>query len=413
MEIKHFWRKNWLPMTRLIPLLLLVALISSCKSSKLARSFSETEFRSTQFLETIPFEQQVNLLFIEVLVNGKKKRFMLDTGAPNVISQELADELSLPILHKARVKDSQGASQKLFFAQLDSLQVGTLTFYNSTAVIADLSVSPELSCLNVDGLLGSNVMREAIWQFDFEQQEIRVTDNLDSLAASDDPVAIPFYTPPQGTPVFDISIGQTQHKGIVVDLGSNGGVDIPLSNLQNLNRSLLLESHRGYGATQAGLYGSRADTTYRILTDSLSLDTFYFGPSLILFSGAGGNTIGNKFWNQFQVTIDWQQEVLLLEKNEAYQPPVFETFGFLQAFRDDQLLVGFVYEDSPASRAGLRVGDRLLFANGMDMINFRKSDYCRFFINRQLDEWKELDLLIEQNGTTRKVKLEKETWFNR
>ena len=73
------------------------------------------------------------------------------------------------------------------------------------------------------------------------------------------------------------------------------------------------------------------------------------------------------------------------------------------------MLVGFVWDGSPAAEAGLEVGERILFMNGIDCINITTSSYCRLVNGRFLeDQWERLNIILQKNGTTKKIDLSKE-----
>ena len=120
------------------------------------------------FKVEVPFEMKLGLIIIPAKVNGKEYDFILDTGAPNVITTEAAQELNLVQTSKSKATDSQGKKEDLGFLSLESVEIGGINFKNTGTAVADFSASPTLSCFQSSGLIGSNLMRNAIWQFDFE-----------------------------------------------------------------------------------------------------------------------------------------------------------------------------------------------------------------------------------------------------
>ena len=59
--------------------------------------------------------------------------------------------------------------EELEYVLLPKVTVGCVDFLNTGAAIADLKRSSVIACLNVDGIIGANLMQKAIWQIDYEK----------------------------------------------------------------------------------------------------------------------------------------------------------------------------------------------------------------------------------------------------
>ena len=149
----------------------LILLLTSCSSNKLFQLLHQGSIDQSVFEDEISFERPLNLIVIEVEFAGKTRRFLVDSGSPNLIDKSLAEELNLPIVLKRKVTDSNGKVAKLPFSTLDSLTIGSTTYYQTVAVVADLKSIPLLSCLEVDGFIGANLMRMGVWQIDYQQNK--------------------------------------------------------------------------------------------------------------------------------------------------------------------------------------------------------------------------------------------------
>jgi hypothetical protein len=49
---------------------------------------------------SIPFEYEQSMVIVSPVINGKKKKFIFDTGAPTAINHRLLKELNIPISEK-------------------------------------------------------------------------------------------------------------------------------------------------------------------------------------------------------------------------------------------------------------------------------------------------------------------------
>lgn len=386
---------------------------SACVSA--GKLFRESSRSQEEFRSVIPFEERSGLIIVPVEAGGKTRYFMLDTGAPNIVTPELARELSLKTERNLDVKDVNGRTNKLSLVRVDSLRLGAVSYYQTAAIVADLNAQVELTCLGIDGLIGANLLTGTCLQIDYGQQTLTIASRMDSLKVGENVAKWPFSTTSQGTPKVNIQINGVPFNSLTVDTGSAGWIDLPESGYLKVKSGGPLKSRAGFGVSSVGLYGeNEPHPIYRTWTDDvrISATSAPFGASVDFQGKSGRQTIGNAFWRQYITTIDWQSGHLLLESVPDYKIPSFSSFGFRTYYRDGQLLVGIVWEGSEAARQGLKTGDRILFMNGMDCINFTEKQYCRFFLEKPLENaWEKVDLLVEQAGATKRVELEKGKLF--
>ncbi|MCB0622040.1 MAG: aspartyl protease family protein, partial [Saprospiraceae bacterium] len=100
-------------MKHLSYLFLLVLLFGSgCGSTKkLQQLLLDGSRTPAAFSETISYEEVGGLIVVEAKLGGATRRFLFDTGAPNLISKELAREIGAVVHTRQRVRDSQGKAE--------------------------------------------------------------------------------------------------------------------------------------------------------------------------------------------------------------------------------------------------------------------------------------------------------------
>ena len=391
---------------------LILVLGTSC-SGKFQKAMLGGTLEATDFLETLTYENRMGLMVIEVELAGKKRRFVLDSGAPNLLSKELAEELALPALFSKNVGDSQGASRKLDFVEVPEFKVGDLVFEDMLAVVGDLNASPVLRCLEVEGLIGANLMRRAHWQIDYQAMEIRIASSLDSLPRiNEESIRVPFTTSLQGTPKVDFLLEGIEAANFVVDLGSNSGLDGSFSWYRKNRKSITGQAVSAYGAAESGLYGNSKDSSYITVISSVKSKTDELGPHVVEFEGAGGFNIGNAWLDQFLVTFDWKNSELHLLSIQSKSITEYGNYGFKPVFADNQLKVGYVVSGSPAEEAGMVVGNRIFFLNGVDCLNLTNDQFCELVVAGTFKKEGQLDILFEDaDGKTSKATLVQKHYF--
>src|SRR4051794_32050035 len=66
-----------------------------CSSIRIAKMVKRGNIRQENFKIEVPFEMRLGLLVLKVEIHGKTYDFILDTGAPNAISKDAAQEIGL------------------------------------------------------------------------------------------------------------------------------------------------------------------------------------------------------------------------------------------------------------------------------------------------------------------------------
>jgi len=212
-------------------------------------------------------------MIVPVDSENERYDFLLDTGAPTVVSKELADKLNRPILAQQQVADSQQASEGMLFARLASLQVGGITFSDIGVAITDLNASTDITCLEIDGLLGANFLRNAEWKFDYIAQQISFSSSLDSFEIAKGSLEVPLGFTLTKTPVITVQLGKdVKEKRVAVDLGSNGGFSLKKETFVSLQEEIKDLSYTvEYGMTSGGLYNeNRLDSTFTVDVSAVS-----------------------------------------------------------------------------------------------------------------------------------------------
>lgn len=165
---------------KIIYIFIVFSVLTSCAGSKIDKTLKQGNIVQKEFKVTVPFEYRLGLIIIKVTIENEIYDFILDTGSSNILSKELAEKLKVIPLGSDDVGDINKKSQQLQYAKIDAIQIGGINFNETIAAIADFN-NGDLACLNADGFIGSNLMRFAIWDFDFKNQLITITKDEQQL----------------------------------------------------------------------------------------------------------------------------------------------------------------------------------------------------------------------------------------
>ena len=109
---------------------------------------------------------------VDVLLNGKRRRFLLDTGASGLMLTRGAAK-ALSLTPEAEVKTGglgDEGSKDTFLAHVDHVKIGSMEFSN--CMLRVLEKDPQLG---IDGLLGPDIFRSFVVTLDFPGSELRLS----------------------------------------------------------------------------------------------------------------------------------------------------------------------------------------------------------------------------------------------
>ena len=124
------------------------------------------------FSETVKTEISNGLIIVPVEIDGKSYRFLFDTGATLSISEEIQQKMAYKEVSKGMLVDSDNNRNKVSYVQVDKILIGKIPFTKQTAFVADFTKNPLIACLNIDGIIGANLMRYCHWTIDYQNTEI-------------------------------------------------------------------------------------------------------------------------------------------------------------------------------------------------------------------------------------------------
>lgn len=354
-------------MKKAILILLTSLFFVSCSSIKTINFWKKGEIEQDNFKVVIPFEYRFGLVFLKVNIEGSDYNFLFDTGAPNLLSKKLAEKLNLKLKKSGEIEDSQGKSSKLNILNIDKISIGRIDFLNTGALTSDLSAPNDISCLNMDGIIGANLMKKAIWEIDYESREITITNSIDSLEIPSDSKKIHFDQSLQGSPYIDLKINGKLIKDILIDLGSNGDFEFSNKILRKLQRQESFpRTTFAYGSKSSGLYGRGSNDTIRFaMVSNITLGEQTLNRQILKFS-ENDPKIGTNFFKNYRVILNWDSEELIMIKINEYDNTKKKIIGFKPIIEGDKIFIGYIHNKSSADNAGLKLGDQIIEVNGKD-----------------------------------------------
>lgn len=357
------------------------ALLSSCAASKINKTLKQGSIVEKDFKVTVPFEYRKGIIILKVSIENEEYDFILDTGASNVLSKELADKLNVKPLGSEDITDIHKTSQQLKYTKVDDIQIGGIHFQETVAAIADFN-NGELACLNADGFIGSNLMRFAVWDFDFKNQLITITDDEQKLNVPSDAVESKMYIGKASSePAIITQINGDRVLNNKIDLGNNGYAHLAYSTFLKQKESGEITNYiKGAGYRSIGMHGKgEQKNEYSVKIDQIKIGNHTITDKIMRVKG-GKMNLGISFFKNYRLILNWKSKKVKMLKQSSSLNTELDHFGFYPYFNENKVFVYFIYNDTEASEV-LQLGDQILQINNTDYSNITSEEKCEHFNN--------------------------------
>ncbi len=390
-------------------LALLLGLTSGCSTLKTLKYIKGGSLYPAAFKTEVAFEMRLGLIVLKVKIHGKEHSFILDSGAPDAISKELAAELGIKNAGNGKLKDSQGNSSSLGFAAVDSMDFGGLLFLNVGTAIVDLPPSNDITCFNVDGIIGANLMRKAIWEIDYERHIITITSSLDSLTVPANAQTVKFHTDLVGVPMIDVQLNGVTEHNVIADLGSNHDFNCSMATYKKLEENGLHTNTYEYGAGSSGAFGrGKDDTTWYTVVSSIGLGNLKLTDQVVDFSEKASKTIGTNFFKHYRLIFDWSAHELTMIPVSTYDNTSKKSYSFSLELRDNKVFISSVRTKIGVAATGPQLGDQVLEIDRVDYRTCSHDSWCGLLSRRFYDTATSASILVKRGDKELKYEVEKE-----
>lgn len=357
----------------------------SCNYISNVYLLSRGSVEQKNFYESIDFENRNGIIVVKGFVNDREDtlEFIFDTGAfDNKISQYRAGQYKLKEKATKDKSDSQGNEHEISMTLIKKVSLGNVDFKNTAAGIIEYPENSLSPCIAADGIIGANLIREANWKIDFVNNKIWVTDDFSRFTELDtkETSAIDFKKPLlSGTPKIDVSVNGKELGNILFDLGSNGGVDLPVS----LKRTLFPDPSFSWDTTldnsSSGIWGTNFDSVFSVISD-ITFNGYRSTRPEINFAQQGFAKIGNEVWERYDVYMNYDKKRIYLKPNSQFDSVKKKRdFGFIPYFHsENHWTVENLVLGSPAHISGISFGDTITTIDGKTPDKFYSS-FCGYF----------------------------------
>ena len=303
------------------------------------------------------------------LNHQKPGEFLFDSGAVNSITPETARQLGLKVEWGFGGVGLGNSSFEVGRTQISSIQIGGVTLRNQTFSVVTLPYAATHGFQpGIVGTLGYELLKTLAVKIDYDHKTLTLSDGR-SFHYTGHGVTVPFFF--RGTqPVVEGTI-----DGISGTFRIDTGSDASLSLFSPfVKRSALTESLSAHLRGFAGEGVGGPETALFVRSQTLSLGGIQVHNVVtelledsegIGADGEDAGNVGTGTLKQFNITFDYPHHTLYFDKNANFaEPDLFNRSGLAVQIKPEGIIVASVLKDSPAEKAGIVAGDRIIAIDG-------------------------------------------------
>ncbi|MFH1214557.1 MAG: PDZ domain-containing protein [Candidatus Neomarinimicrobiota bacterium] len=374
------------------------------------------EFANQTTSTAIPFKLADNLIVIQVELNRTTLNLILDTGMPFdgalLFGSDKVDAAQLTFTSKMPVGGVDGNPILSDVSLGATLKVPNLTLTNQMIVAIPRDATRSRQFEGVDGIIGFSLFNHLIVSINYERQYMIISQpGTVDLAKAGQAVPVDI----RDNRIFlkaDVKLesGAIVPGEFVVDTGNRNALMLNAGN----NNALVLPA-RNLPYFAASLTGKAQWKMGRIA--GFNLGGFQLENVLASFNDGNSGTspwekegnLGNQILGRFHLTFNLPGNQIYIAKNGLFGESFDFNLAGLQVERaeDLNLTICHVIPGSPAEKAGLLTGDKILAVNKKSAAQLSRSEF-----EEKIDKnGKKVSVVLERSGEKFSVNMKLERFI--
>ena len=247
-----------------------------------------------------------------------------------------------------------------------------------------------------------------------------LTDKPGLISDKNNFFTVPFKRSIQRIPIIEITADNGIKLEFEVDLGSTGGFSGNFIQFKKISKSdINFRYVERYGEISGGALGVKKGVGYIGELNNLKMGELAVNTEVINFLDNVDPRVGNKFFENYIFTMDWENKKILL--SPMPDPVIIESlssFGFSVSYHEDKkyLYISEIYKNSPAYHSKLQVGDIIIELNKKKMRHLELQEYCHWLLHKEnelLENANSIYLEIERENKILSISLQKKDLFKK
>ncbi|MFD1161971.1 MULTISPECIES: retropepsin-like aspartic protease [Hwangdonia] len=394
-------------MKKIVALIFLLVSIQSIGQKNL---FTKGLVTPKNYYTEIEFEYISEKIIIPVTIENKTYRFLFDTGAPNLISTQIKNDIEINAIKSINIKDATSKRNSLAVVSVPEITIGGVSFKNCPTLVDANKQNFIFDCFEIDGIIGSNMLQKSIVQIDLKKNVIRLTNKKKKLTLNKSDATKLHLIGRQKSPYIWIDLhGKKRAKEhLLIDTGMKGFYDVSLKNFNALQKNKIFKvQSEGIGSKSIGFFGAAEKSKlYRVTVDTLKINQTIFKNVTTATTSDDNSRIGSEALKHGVMTMDFLNKKFYFSSYESTNDLAEKLWGFSPTAINNKLVVGVVWDDN--LKKEISFGDEIIKLNALDVPQI---DICDFITSKASYTKKDtLELTVKTSeGLYKTVRIEK-TW---
>lgn len=395
-------------MTAILCLVFMQAYCQLETAEDIRKLVNDVGIEKKDFYYEIPFEYTGEII-IKGGVGVETYDFLFDTGGYTMIDAAVLQRNNFTVLVKQLLSSTNGLGKETDIVNTGIFTIGDLVFNNVKAYCIELDNSPKLQCMVDGGIIGSAIIQNYIWQIDYPNRKIIVTDNIERLPGMEGAVRIPVYLNNNLQPYFMSRInGRSQW--LMFDTGCASPLWIGDKDAVNFI-DMAPAKTRIIGGSVETHHGKITDGINVFKADCVINDIRFDATPAYYREGSGLTLFGNPVIKDYIVTLNFGNgEMYFKPIKEIPAAKQWESFGFSLEYAEGYYKIATVIAGTTAEKSGLAPGDKVTAINGKKITC---PDFCECWqeFSQLLESEQGIAFTVLKNGKPRQIKIKKEKIF--
>jgi hypothetical protein len=314
---------------------------------------------------TIPFElYRGNRMFLNGRINGVETAMVLDSGAGvTTLDRAFAQKIGLTNGQKISALGTGGEQDAELFQNV-TIEAGNLKLSGVTVVSIDLSQIEKAIGRPMPVILGREIFVNSVVAIDFDRSEMSLSPSQGFVAPTG---ATEVKLKREGTLHFiPVSLAGLPPVDAAFDLGNGGALSVSKEYHEAHPKFAALPYAVSLSGGVGGVHEMKMVTVPKVSMAGFSFDSVPANLGALPDGPYEDRAnVGIQMFKQFKLTLDLGHDRLWLQRNATPAEFARDRTGLFTLLENDHFNVLHVSPGSPADRAGLKKGDKLVEVSGI------------------------------------------------